>query len=186
MLKRQALFVTAYLETGNATQAAIAAGYSPASAYNQGSRMMRNYGVAKAIEQAKHDLANKTTITVEKVIGDLSTLAFAAEHAASTQNNESGKNDESTAQASDTPGLPELFELVKKIAPSSVYTPKEAEMGYVHVAVSEHNGQIYSPPQIQMFHPNVWKSSIRKQTGFVGEVIWDPDAYLREKVKSQC
>jgi len=48
---KQELFVYEYLKCFNATRAAIAAGYSERSAYNQGSRLMKNDDVTRAIEQ---------------------------------------------------------------------------------------------------------------------------------------
>ena len=48
-LRRQK-FVSEYVETGNATQAARLAGYSPRTAYSQGSRLLTFVEVQQAIE----------------------------------------------------------------------------------------------------------------------------------------
>jgi phage terminase small subunit len=48
---KQRAFVTAYLANGfNATQAALTAGYSPDSAYSQGSRLLKNVEIKQAID----------------------------------------------------------------------------------------------------------------------------------------
>lgn len=51
LTNKQQLFVYEYLKCFNATRAAIAAGYTERSAYNQGCRLMKKDEVARAIEQ---------------------------------------------------------------------------------------------------------------------------------------
>jgi len=48
---RQARFIAEYLVDFNATQAAIRAGYSEATAYSQGSRLLKNVEVSNAIRE---------------------------------------------------------------------------------------------------------------------------------------
>lgn len=50
---RQKLFVENFLITGNATQSAKEAGYSPASAGEQGCKLLRNPLVTKEINEAE-------------------------------------------------------------------------------------------------------------------------------------
>ena len=50
MTRRQQLFATEYLKRGNATEAAVAAGYSERRAAVQGSTLLRHPQVAKFIE----------------------------------------------------------------------------------------------------------------------------------------
>ncbi len=48
---KQRAFVLAYLSNNfNATQAALTAGYSDATAYSQGARLLKNVGIKKAID----------------------------------------------------------------------------------------------------------------------------------------
>lgn len=55
---KQRAFVEAYLANGfNATQAAVAAGYSPKTAYSQGSRLLKNVEVRAAIETRMLEMA---------------------------------------------------------------------------------------------------------------------------------
>ena len=51
MNAKQELFCEIYAQTKNATQAAIGCGYSAKSAYNQGSRLLKNDEVQKRIRQ---------------------------------------------------------------------------------------------------------------------------------------
>ena len=69
--KRQA-FVTAYLRDGNATQAAIAAGYSAKTAKSTGSRMLTFADVQEAVGAR----LEKVGITAERVLEELGKIAF--------------------------------------------------------------------------------------------------------------
>ena len=48
--ERQQAFIDNYLQTGNATQSAIAAGYSPKTAQVQGSQLLRHRLIVKHLE----------------------------------------------------------------------------------------------------------------------------------------
>ncbi len=61
---KQRLFLIAYLEHGNATKAAISAGYSEASAGNAGSRLLTNASIQAAISEEME----KRGITVTYVL----------------------------------------------------------------------------------------------------------------------
>lgn len=74
--ERRALFVQAYIANGgNATQAAIKAGYSPTHARFQGSRMATDRNIAEAIEKARgKTLAaaeSATGVSVERTLREL-------------------------------------------------------------------------------------------------------------------
>lgn len=78
---RQTKFVQQYLLTGNATQAAILAGYSKRTATMQGSRLLTNDEVAAAIVEAQHKTAEKferTHVDVLKNIDGIGKEARAA------------------------------------------------------------------------------------------------------------
>ena len=77
---KQQLFVQEYLVDLNATRAAIRAGYSAASAHNQGYRMMMNDEVGKAIQKAMDERSERTRVAVDRVIDELSLIAFANIH----------------------------------------------------------------------------------------------------------
>ena len=50
------IFVTEFIKSGNATQAAIAAGYSEKTAYSQGSRLLKNDEVQQYLNKTKQNL----------------------------------------------------------------------------------------------------------------------------------
>lgn len=68
---KQAAFVREYLVDLNATQAAIRAGYSEATAKQQGARLLTNVDVAEAVQAAMDARAERTDITADYVIGTL-------------------------------------------------------------------------------------------------------------------
>jgi phage terminase small subunit len=72
---RRQKFVDAYLVSGNATQAALEAGYAPKTATVQGSRLLRSVHVKAAIEQAQVQVAEKAEMTAVQVLKELATLA---------------------------------------------------------------------------------------------------------------
>ena len=68
MNPRQQRFIEEYSLSGNATQAATAAGYSNSSAHVTGSRMLRNAKVWRAISTKQRKAAEKAEITREWLI----------------------------------------------------------------------------------------------------------------------
>lgn len=62
MTPKQQAFVNEYLIDLNATQAAIRAGYSEATAYSQGQRLLKNVEVAEAVSGAKTERAEQCGI----------------------------------------------------------------------------------------------------------------------------
>lgn len=74
---RKALFVDAYLANGgNATQAAITAGYSPKTAKAQGSRLLTNVDIREAIAKRTQAVAEKVGLSVERTLQELARLAY--------------------------------------------------------------------------------------------------------------
>ncbi|MCP1404437.1 terminase small subunit [Achromobacter insolitus] len=74
--EKQRRFAAEYLIDLNAKQAAIRAGYSPKTAESQGSRLLSNAKVAKAIQAGKEARAARTEITQDRVLQELARLAF--------------------------------------------------------------------------------------------------------------
>lgn len=77
MTPKQQRFVDEYLIDLNATQAAIRAGYSAATAHSAGPRLLDNVGVAKAIALATAGRAIRTEITQDRVLAELARIGFA-------------------------------------------------------------------------------------------------------------
>lgn len=72
---RQQRFVEEYLCDLNATQAAIRAGFSPATASEQGARLLANVNVRAAIDRAKAERSRRTGIHADLVLEELALLA---------------------------------------------------------------------------------------------------------------
>jgi phage terminase small subunit len=70
-------FVQEYLVHLNATQAAIRAGYSAGPARLQGHRMITNDNIKKNIQEAMDARAERTGITADRVLQELSLIGFA-------------------------------------------------------------------------------------------------------------
>src|SRR3954471_4710859 len=73
---RQRRFVEHYLVDLNATQAAIRAGYSAATASEQASRLLANVKVAAAIAEAQAARSRRTEVTQDRVVLELARVAF--------------------------------------------------------------------------------------------------------------
>lgn len=70
---RRKLFIEAYLTNGgNASQAAIAAGYSPHTAGVTGSRLLKHAEVLAQLQQRRNALLSKLELTTESVLKSLS------------------------------------------------------------------------------------------------------------------
>lgn len=74
--ERLELFVAEYLIDLNATRAAIAAGYSPKTAGQQGSRLLKNVKVVTEIAAKTKARIASLEITADKVLQELAKLAF--------------------------------------------------------------------------------------------------------------
>lgn len=73
---KQAMFVAEYLIDGNATRAAIAAGFAENSAHVTGARLLKSPKVAAAIAAGQARRAQKLEISAERVLAELAKLAF--------------------------------------------------------------------------------------------------------------
>ena len=77
---KKLLFVKYYLAAGdtyqNATQSAIAAGYSKKTAYSAGARLLKNVDVRAEIDLFVTKVCDKLEITTEKVMREYAKLAF--------------------------------------------------------------------------------------------------------------
>ena len=76
MTEKQRRFVEEYLIDLNATQAAIRAGYSPATANEQGARLLVNVSIQKEISKAMAERSRRTGISQDRVIEELAKIAF--------------------------------------------------------------------------------------------------------------
>ena len=75
--EKQKRFVSEYIVDLNAKQAAIRAGYSPKGAEPQASRLLSNAKIQTEIAKAMEDREKRTGITQDRVLAELSAIAFA-------------------------------------------------------------------------------------------------------------
>lgn len=73
---RQRVFVQEYLLDLNAHKAAIRAGYSVATAKNQGSRLLSNVYISAAVHVAQTQRSKRTGVTADRVLTELALIAF--------------------------------------------------------------------------------------------------------------
>ena len=75
--EKQQRFVQEYIIDLNARQAAIRAGYSPKTAGAQSSRLLTNVNIQDEIAKAMEDRGKRTGVTQDRVLTELSAIAFA-------------------------------------------------------------------------------------------------------------
>lgn len=75
--EKQKRFINEYIIDLNAKQAAIRAGYSPKTAEVQASRLLSLVKVQTEIAKAMEDREKRTGITQDRVLAELSAIAFA-------------------------------------------------------------------------------------------------------------
>lgn len=73
---KQARFAEEYLIDGNATQAALRAGYSERSAYSQGQRLLKKDEVQECIRKGQERIQRRLEVTQERIVKELARLAF--------------------------------------------------------------------------------------------------------------
>ena len=73
---KQARFVAEYLKDLNATQAATRAGYSAKTANQQGSRLLANVGVARAIAAGKAKQLESADISATRILEEMKRIAL--------------------------------------------------------------------------------------------------------------
>jgi phage terminase small subunit len=75
--KRQKAFVEHFLRIGNATKAAIAAGYSKKGADVAGARLLGNAGVGAEVDRRKVKIEEKFELTTDRTLREVARLAYA-------------------------------------------------------------------------------------------------------------
>lgn len=76
MNPKQEAFAREYVVDSNATQAAIRAGYSPKTAYAQGSRLLTYVEVRAAVQQQREQRALDVELTADVVLSGLLDIAL--------------------------------------------------------------------------------------------------------------
>ena len=71
------VFVQAYMANGhNATQAAIAAGYSARTAYSQGQRLLKHVETRRQLAEAARALAKKVELDTDRTLREVARIAY--------------------------------------------------------------------------------------------------------------
>lgn len=76
MTHKQKKFISEYLKTGNATEAAKFAGYSEKTAYSAGQRLLKNVEIIKEIAKYHNNAVINAEITVTGVITMIKNIAL--------------------------------------------------------------------------------------------------------------
>lgn len=71
---KQRMFILEYVKDWNATQAAIRAGYSEQTAYSQGSRLLKDVEISKAIDEHIMSAEEAANILTDIARGDMADL----------------------------------------------------------------------------------------------------------------
>jgi phage terminase small subunit len=78
LTERQERFVLEYAIDGNGTRAAKRAGYSPAAATAEASRLLTFANVAEAIERARQERRERLTLTADRITEEIAKIATAS------------------------------------------------------------------------------------------------------------
>lgn len=70
------LFISKYIETGNATASALFVGYSEKTAYSQGARLLKNVEIQEKLNKIRKKMLNKQDVNAERVLNEISRIAF--------------------------------------------------------------------------------------------------------------
>ncbi|HTS16281.1 MAG TPA: terminase small subunit [Verrucomicrobiae bacterium] len=74
--RRAQLFVSEYLKDLNGAQAAIRAGYSPATAMVTASKLLANVSISTAVREAQDQIIKENHVTVSRIVRELALIAF--------------------------------------------------------------------------------------------------------------
>jgi len=78
MTTRQDIFVSEYLKSGNATEAAINAGYSKKTAYSIGQRLLKNVEINQKIMKHREKISQQAELKVCDIVLEIRDLALNA------------------------------------------------------------------------------------------------------------
>lgn len=76
LTEKQRMFCCFYIQSFNATQSAIKAGYSPRSAFVEGSRMLKNAKVSKEIKTLKEVYSEELHLDANRILNRHATIAM--------------------------------------------------------------------------------------------------------------
>ena len=114
---KQRRFCEEYIVDLNATQAAIRAEYSEKTAYSMGQRLLKKVEAQEYIKQLKEERAARTQIEADRVIYELSLIAFsnAADYAAVVEREMTVEVDGHHIKLLDDDGNPIMYRTVEPV-----------------------------------------------------------------------
>lgn len=82
MNHRRRKFISEYLLSGNATDAAIKAGFSKRTAYSQGQRLLKNVEIMHEIRDSQERVQEESEVKLKEVVLQIKKFAFHGENEA--------------------------------------------------------------------------------------------------------
>lgn len=77
--QRKQNFVTEYILSGNATEAALKAGYSKKTAYSIGQRLLKNVEIMTEIKNHQETAANQAEISLIQIVKEIRQISLKAD-----------------------------------------------------------------------------------------------------------
>jgi phage terminase small subunit len=136
LTQREENFIDHYREHGNATEAAIAAGYSPHSARDTGCQMLKREQIKDALEKIRKHNAYKSVLSIEKVERSLAAMAHADPLGLVWKPGELDSNGQSTHPGEHKPMYelaPDIRQAIKKMVCRSFERADGTRGNEVHV-----------------------------------------------------
>lgn len=79
MNHKRSRFISEYLLSGNATEAARKAGYSRKTAYSQGQRLLKNVEVMNEIKESQEKVKEEAEVKLKEIVLQIRDIAFSSE-----------------------------------------------------------------------------------------------------------
>ena len=79
MNHRRTVFVREYIFSGNATEAAMKAGYSKTTSYSQGQRLLKNVEIMNQIKESQERLQEESEVKLKEVVLEINKIAINGE-----------------------------------------------------------------------------------------------------------
>lgn len=70
------IFASEYLILGNATEAALKAGYSPKTAYSHGQRLLKNVEIMEKIQEGQQRVKDNAEVKLTEIVNQIKSIAY--------------------------------------------------------------------------------------------------------------
>lgn len=140
---KQKRFCEEYLIDLNATQAAIRAGYSPKTAEQTASRLLRNVKVQEYIAKRQKELSRSTEITQERVIKELALIAFSnnADYAHVVEKKMQVEAGGALVDVLDKDGKPVMYRTVEPVLTEELTEEQKRALAVIKKGIAIHHYQ---------------------------------------------